>query len=162
MYLTSGLETNVLAFLRWMISTQCQTNRACWICNSYTTVCLSVRGDNPWAVWSGLSPVHADKLWYNYSRFSLSRSRRDPLKHFEISVLRHNRCAEFRKIPNEQPNFTNEHVIWLLWLEIYVENIVYKGRNCSWGAISALIHNILLLDIRRGSDFLFEISGYSR
>ena len=46
-----------------------------------------------------------------YSRLSLSRSRRDPLKHFEISVLRHIRCAELRKIPNEQPNFTHEHVI---------------------------------------------------
>ena len=46
-----------------------------------------------------------------YSRLSLSRSRLDPLKHFEISVLRHIRCAELRKIPNEQPNFTNEHVI---------------------------------------------------
>ena len=44
-----------------------------------------------------------------YSRLSLSR--RDPLKHFEISVLRHIRCAELRKIPNKQPNFTNEHVI---------------------------------------------------
>ena len=45
------------------------------------------------------------------SRLSLSRSRRDPLKYFEISVLRHIRCAELRKIPVEQPNFTNEHVI---------------------------------------------------
>ena len=47
----------------------------------------------------------------NISRLLLSRSRRDPLKHFEISVLRHIRCAELRKIPIEQPNFTNEHVI---------------------------------------------------
>ena len=39
------------------------------------------------------------------------RSRRDPLKHFEISVLRHIRFAELKKIPIEQPNFTNEHVI---------------------------------------------------
>ena len=46
-----------------------------------------------------------------YSRLSLSRSRRDPLKYFEISVLRHIRCAELRKIPIEQPNFTYEHVI---------------------------------------------------
>ena len=45
------------------------------------------------------------------SRFSLSRSRRDPLKHFEISVLRHIRCAELRRIPIQQPYFTNEHVI---------------------------------------------------
>ena len=49
-----------------------------------------------------------------YSRLSLSRSRRDLLKHFEISILRHIRCAVLRKIPMEQPNFTNEHVIWLL------------------------------------------------
>ena len=46
-----------------------------------------------------------------YSRLSLSRSRRDPLKHFEISVLRHIRFAELRKIQIEQQNFTNEHVI---------------------------------------------------
>ena len=49
--------------------------------------------------------------FYNYSRLSLSRSRRDPLKRFEISVLRHIRCAELRKIPIEQPNITNKHVI---------------------------------------------------
>ena len=47
----------------------------------------------------------------NYSRLSLSRSRKDPLKHFEISVLRHIRFAELREIPNEQLNFTHEHVI---------------------------------------------------
>ena len=40
---------------------------------------------------------------------SLSRSRRDPLKHFEIPVLRH--ICKLRKIPIEQENFTNEHVI---------------------------------------------------
>ena len=45
-----------------------------------------------------------------YSRLSLSWSRRDPLKYFEISVLRHIRCAELRKIAIEQPNFTNERV----------------------------------------------------
>ena len=51
---------------------------------------------------------------YMYSQLSLSRSRRDPLKHFEISVLRHIRFAELRKIPMEQPNFTNELVNRLL------------------------------------------------
>ena len=49
-----------------------------------------------------------------YSRLSLSLSRRDPLKQFETSVLRHTRFAELRKIPIKQPNFTNEHVIRLL------------------------------------------------
>ena len=52
-----------------------------------------------------------DIAYNKYSRLSLSRSRRDPLKHFEISILRHIKCAELRKIPNEQPNFTDEHVI---------------------------------------------------
>ena len=46
-----------------------------------------------------------------YSRLSLSRSRRDPLNHFEIAVRRPSRFAELRKIPIELPNFTNEHVI---------------------------------------------------
>ena len=32
-----------------------------------------------------------------YSRLSLSRNRRDPLKHFEVSVLRHIRCVVLRK-----------------------------------------------------------------
>ena len=45
---------------------------------------------------------------------------------------------------NRQLNFTNEYVIRLLYLEIYIENIVEKGRNFSRGAISPLIDNILL------------------
>ena len=46
-----------------------------------------------------------------YSRLSLSRNRRDPLKHFEISVLRHIRFSELRKILIAQQNFTNQYVI---------------------------------------------------
>ena len=74
---------------------------------------------------------------YTYSRLSLSRNRRDPLKHFEISVFRHIRLAILRKKQFELPNCTNDYVIGLLKLEIYkleiyMENIVEKGRNCSW------------------------------
>ena len=88
----------------------------------------------------------------------------DPLKHLEISVVRHIRFSEFRKIQIAQPNFTNDYIIRPLYLEIYIENNVEKGRNCSRLAISPLIDNILLLDVRfkHGPDFLFEISGYSR
>ena len=75
-------------------------------------------------------------------------SWRDPLKHFETSVLRHIIFSEFIKIQIAQQSFTNEYVIRLLQLEIYIENIVGKGRNCSWGAISLRIHNILLPDVR--------------
>ena len=63
-----------------------------------------------------------------YSRLSLSRSWRDPLKHFKISVLRHIRFSELRKIQIAQPKFTNEYVIRLLQLEIHVENIVEKEQ----------------------------------
>ena len=53
----------------------------------------------------------------------------------------------------------NEYVIRLLYLEIYIEKIVENGRNCSRGAISPLIDNLLLPDVRfkHGPDFLFEI-----
>ena len=61
-----------------------------------------------------------------YSQLSLSRSRMDPLNHFEISVLRQTSSAELRKL-------------------FILKNIVEKRRNCSSGAISPLIHNILLL-----------------
>ena len=33
---------------------------------SQTTVCPTVRGDNPRALASGLSPVQVDKPWNNY------------------------------------------------------------------------------------------------
>ena len=87
-----------------------------------------------------------------------------PSKHSEISVIRHIRFSELRQIQSAQPNFTNEYVIRLLYLEIYIGNIVEKGRNCSRGAISPLIDNTLLPDVRfkHGLDFLFEISGCSR
>ena len=59
-----------------------------------------------------------DKKWSNnilqivkYSRLSLSRSRRDNHKHFEISVLRHIRFVILRKKQFEQRNFTNDYVI---------------------------------------------------
>ena len=55
-----------------------------------------------------IAPVQGIK---KYSRLSLSRNRRDPLKHFEISVLRHIRFVVLRKKQLEQPNFTNDYVI---------------------------------------------------
>ena len=57
--------------------------------------------------------VFPDTLIYTciYSQFSLSRSRRDPLKNFEISVLRLIRFAELRKIQIKPPNFTNKYVV---------------------------------------------------
>ena len=51
------------------------------------------------------------EMYPNYSGLSLSRNRRDPQKHFEISVLRHIRLVVLRKKQFEQPNFTNDFVI---------------------------------------------------
>ena len=58
------------------------------------------------------------RIYLIYSRLSLSRNRRDPQKHFEISVLRHIRFVVLRKKQFEQPNFINDYVIGLLKLEI--------------------------------------------
>ena len=52
-----------------------------------------------------------DLIHVKYSRLSLSQNRRDPLKHFEISVLRYIRFVVLRKKQFEQPNFTNDCVI---------------------------------------------------
>ena len=57
-------------------------------------------------------------------------------------------CSSEEKKQFEQPKFTKDYVIWRLYLEIYIENIVEKGRNCSPGAISPLFHNILYPDFR--------------
>ena len=62
-------------------------------------------------------------------------------------TLRDIRTSTYQIFRTEE-NFTNEYVIRLLSLEIYIENIVGKGRNCSSGAISPLIHNILLPDVK--------------
>ena len=75
-----------------------------------------------------------------YSRFSLSRSQRDSLKYFEISILRHIRFAELSKLPIEQPNFTNEPVICLHYSKIYVENIVEKGEKLQFLFISTIFY----------------------
>ena len=45
-----------------------------------------------------------------YSRLSLSRKRRDPQKHFHISVLRHIRFVVLGEKQFEQPNFTNDYI----------------------------------------------------
>ena len=56
----------------------------------------------------------------------------------------------------ENINQTTEFLKWTCHLtplvRLYVENIVENGRNCSWGAISSLIYNILLPTVR----FLFK------
>ena len=57
------------------------------------------------------SDLGVSKQFRIYSRLSLSRNRRDPLKHFEISVLRHIRFVVLRKKQLEQPNFINDDVI---------------------------------------------------
>ena len=46
-----------------------------------------------------------------YSRLSLSQNRRYPLKHFEISILRHIRFIVLRKKIFEQPQYINDYII---------------------------------------------------
>ena len=77
-----------------------------------------------------------------YSRLSLSRSQRDYLKHFEISVPRNIRVAEIRKTIHRTTAFNK----WIC-------NLTPEGRDILkilWkrGAISPLFHNILLPVLR--------------
>ena len=67
-------------------------------------------------VWSFVSMIPSkqkgsDRELIQSTLLMLSRSRMDLLKHYEISVLRHIRFAELRKIPIKQPDFTNKYVI---------------------------------------------------
>ena len=78
-----------------------------------------------------------------YSRLSLSRSRMDPLKHFEISVLRHIRFAELRKYQSNnqisQMNmsfdyFSEKYMLKILWkmIEIAEEQFHLLSTICSY------------------------------
>ena len=105
-------------------------------------------------------------LSVQYSRFSLSRNRRDPQKHFEISVLRHIRFVVLRKT-----NLTNQMLQWLCNLTPLIRNIYWK--YCGIGEkllpssnFSSFPHYFVtwfeVSVLKQGPDCLFEISGYSR
>ena len=83
-----------------------------------------------------LSQITVDSRYLELQGTHLNTSR---YPYFDISELR-----EWGKQWIEQPHLTNEYVIWLLNLEIYIYNNVEKRRNCSLGAISPLFHIILL------------------
>ena len=80
-----------------------------------------------------------------YSRLSLSRIPRDPLKYFEISVPRHTRFAELRKKIVRTTTFNKYICNWTLEVEDVLKILWKRGEI---GAISPLFHNIfyLLLD----------------
>ena len=63
-------------------------------------------------------PIKTELPWA-YSRLPLSRSLRNYLKYFEISVPRHIRFAELWKKINQTATFHKWNVIWLLELERY-------------------------------------------
>ena len=79
---------------------------------------------------------------------SLSRSSRDSLEYFEISVPRQIRLAELRKTVNRTTTFNKWICNSTPEVKRYFENIVEKRRNCSLGAISPLFHNILIPVVR--------------
>ena len=77
------------------------------------------------------------QIMFRYSRLSLSRSPRDCMKQFEISVPRHIRFAELRKTINRTTTFNRMYLTPKL--EIYWK---YCGKEL--GAISPLFHHSLL------------------
>ena len=76
----------------------------------FTLTLLHSEGPKLYRVLALLSAIGLNIDIVNSHTLVISKSK-DPLKHFEISVCRHIIFAELRKIPSEQPNFTNEHVI---------------------------------------------------
>ena len=70
--------------------------------------------------------------FFIYSRLSISRSRRAPLKHFVISVLRHIRFAELRiKTTTTTKNQTTKFHKWTCNLTPLVRNIYYCIKSCA-------------------------------
>ena len=88
------------------------------------------------------SVVVSIHVFYLQSTLVISKSKGPSKTLRDIRTSTYQICSIEEK-QFEQPNFTNYYVLWLLWLEIYIENIVEKGRNCSSGAISPPFHNIL-------------------
>ena len=76
--------------------------------------------------WSGSQKWNSEHR-FKYSRLSLSRSPKNTLKYFDISVPRHSRFAGLRKKSIDAFHFTNEYVIWLLKLDIL--KILWKRRE---------------------------------
>ena len=66
------------------------------------------------------STRHLLNLSREYSRLSLSRSSRDPLKHFEISIPRHIRFSELRKTIHRTTKFNK----WICNLAPEVRDII--------------------------------------
>ena len=77
-------------------------------------------------------------IWYMYCRLSLSRSK-DSLKYFEISVHRQIRIAELRE-KIEQPNFTNEYLIWSI---LYILKYCGKEEKLLLGSNSSSLPQVL-------------------
>ena len=79
-----------------------------------------------------------------YSRLSLSRNRRDPQKHFEISVLRHIRFVILRK------KYLNNQFFykWLCNLTPLIGNIYWKycgkGEKLQFLLFSTIFCNLIL------------------
>ena len=85
-------------------------------------------------------------MYIKYSRLSLTRSPRDSLNYFEISILRHIRFAEFEETnKRNNPISQKKKKICNLTPDVRenyrenIENIVEKRRNCSLGAISPFL-----------------------
>ena len=98
-----------------------------------------------------------------YSRLSLSRSPRDSLNYFEISVARHIRYAALRKTINRTTTFNK----WICNLTPEVKRYVekYCGKEEQFLPFSTIFWYLLLdFHVRTGTIFslrdkrLFEIS----
>ena len=92
-----------------------------WICNSYTMVCPTVRGDNPRALASGSSPAQADKPWCNYLY------RPQTLLSVEYIVLKF--AISDKGGMKKQTNKHNHRYFWCVANVFYHEYFVKKKKK---------------------------------
>ena len=104
------------------------------------------------------------KFYCIHSRLSLSRNRRDPLKHFDTSILRHIRFVVLRK----RTIWTTKFHKWLCNVTSLVINIYWKycgkgekllPRSNFYSFPQYFVTWFLISVLKQGPNFLFEISG---
>ena len=110
----------------------------------------------------GIRHLTASPVLVNRACYCLAASRRETyIQSTRViskskrpsEILRDIRTSTYQMCRTEEnTNWTTKFLNWTCNLSPFVRNIcwniVENVRNCSWGAISLLIHNILLPDVR--------------
>ena len=93
----------------------------------YTTVCLSVRGDNPRALTSGLSPVRAVKLYYNCFHTTLISVNVAPYEVYDVNFAFWGKGGRSITSDRSSPiHLYNNYIHIYLKVPLISKNLVWK------------------------------------